>query len=167
MNRTLILVVSTLMVAVGCSSTVSTPVATSAPAPARSSAVADPVATALPAPSPSPRPTASFFAALPRARPVQPVATVPVGQSAWGLTSDGSAIWVWNGSAGVRIDPSTDRVAETFPVPSDPTGNSIAVGAGSIWVCAFDSNTVIRLDAKTGRHLARSRPDPAVKVKTA
>ena len=164
MNRALILFVSTLMAVVGCSSTVSTPVATtSSPAPAPSSAITDPVATASTARSPSPRATASFFAPLPSARPVQPVAAIEVSGALSGLTSDGSSMWVWGDTGVVRIDPSTDAVAATFPLTADATGNSMAVGSGSVWVCAFDGNTVTRLDAKTGRHLATiaAGPNPA------
>jgi virginiamycin B lyase len=164
MNRTLVLVVSTLMVVVGCSSTASTPIpATSSTSTASSSAVAVPVATVSPVPSPSPRPTASFFAALPSARPVQPVATISVGGRLSGLTVAGPSIWVLGGRGAVRIDPSTDKVAATFPLTADLTGNSMAVGAGSVWASAFDGNTVTRLDAKTGRRLATiaAGPNPA------
>jgi YVTN family beta-propeller protein len=47
----------------------------------------------------------------------------------------------------IRIDPTSNRVEETVRVGNHPTG--VAVGAGRVWVTAFDDSSVWRLDPRT------------------
>jgi hypothetical protein len=56
--------------------------------------------------------------------------------------------YLWASAPGypvMRIAPATDQVVQQF---HGPGGGQIAVGAGSVWVGAGDSKTVLRLDPK-------------------
>ena len=53
------------------------------------------------------------------------------------------------------IDPDTATVVDAIPIGSRPSG--IAVGAGDVWVGAFEDESVIRIDPQT-RHVIRAIP---------
>jgi DNA-binding beta-propeller fold protein YncE len=71
------------------------------------------------------------------------------------------SLWVINtGTAGAttngavqRIDPRTNRVISTFPLGRQP--RFAAAGEGGIWVLNQGDSTVSRVDAATGREVAR------------
>lgn len=48
----------------------------------------------------------------------------------------------------VRIDPATNRIAATYPVPGTPS--AVRAGGGAIWVSDPDRSAVHRVDPKTG-----------------
>jgi YVTN family beta-propeller protein len=58
-------------------------------------------------------------------------------------------IWVGNSLADsvIRIDPSTNRLAGTFPTGRTPA--AVAVGAGAVWVANSRDGTVTRYEPKT------------------
>jgi YVTN family beta-propeller protein len=61
---------------------------------------------------------------------------IPLGQPggdapAFWIATGAGAVWVTHGDALVKIDPATNRVVETLPIPS-PAG--LATGLGAVWV---------------------------------
>lgn len=99
-------------------------------------------------------------------RPIQeltPTATIHVGKSAdWVAISD-HAVWV--GSTGPdavsAIDPHTDRLIATIPLPGNPCAG-LAVGHGALWVplCAHP-NALVRVDLHTHKVTAVAGIGPA------
>lgn len=87
-------------------------------------------------------------------RPIQeltPTATIHLGKTAdWVAISDHG---VWVGSTGPNavseIDPRTNRLVATIPLPGDPCAG-LAVGHGGLWVplCAHP-NALVRVDLRT------------------
>ena len=75
---------------------------------------------------------------------------------AGGLTVAGGRVWL-SGRAYpglqpiVRVDPATNRKADT--VPTDAEG-ALAVGGGSVWQAGTATQTIYRLDPRSGRKLA-------------
>jgi YVTN family beta-propeller protein len=73
-----------------------------------------------------------------------------------GLTVAGGRVWL-SGRAYpgvqpiVRVDPATNRKADT--IPTDAEG-ALAVGGGSVWQAGIATQTIYRLDPKSGRRLA-------------
>jgi YVTN family beta-propeller protein len=65
------------------------------------------------------------------------------------------SVWVTNKNQNsvIRIDPSTDSVAQTFSVGKAPEG--IAVTDDAVWVANGIDETVWRLDPRTGNVVAR------------
>jgi virginiamycin B lyase len=65
------------------------------------------------------------------------------------VTSGFDSIWVSNGPTRTvsRIDPSTNTVLATIPVP-DPA-SVLAVGERAVWVTSVPGNTVTRIDPST------------------
>lgn len=47
-----------------------------------------------------------------------------------------------------KIDPKTNTIVATSP-PTGPNPQGIAVGAGNIWVAAYDNEHVYRIDPQT------------------
>lgn len=88
-------------------------------------------------------------------RPIEeliPTATIRVGKTADWVAITEDAVWV--GSTGPnavsRIDPLTNSLVSTVPVPGNPCAG-LAVGFGSLWVplCA-KPNALVRVDLRTG-----------------
>ena len=68
-----------------------------------------------------------------------------------GIGDDG--VWLITGDGLLsRIDPETDKVAETLQVEPDSAG--VAVGFGSVWVSSNRNNIVQRIDPDKGRAVA-------------
>lgn len=70
------------------------------------------------------------------------------------VSPDGS-LWVTLYGSGklARIDPASSRVMQEYLLPAGPNGGPYAVttdGAGIVWVNEIRTDTVVRLDPKTG-----------------
>jgi virginiamycin B lyase len=101
--------------------------------------------TVKPKPKPKPKPPAP---ALPAAGRV--TASIAVANAVSLAAGEGS-VWVSsNDSQLVRIDPATNAVVATIPLPP----GIVAVGAGSVWVSDFDRNQVNRIDPATNTVVA-------------
>ena len=90
------------------------------------------------------RPTARI--AYPRAR-----ASGPAGlnvREPVSVASDGSAVWVTDGSRRLtRIDARSDAVAQ---FPAGRTLDGVVSGAGAVWAFSSKTATVVRIDTRTG-----------------
>ena len=67
-----------------------------------------------------------------------------------GITAGNAGIWVTNAaehSVG-RIDPATNTVAESIPVPVVPY--ALALDGDTLWVTSFLDDRVVRVDLETG-----------------
>jgi DNA-binding beta-propeller fold protein YncE len=84
------------------------------------------------------------------------VATIAVGRAPLDIAVTPRAVWVTNSGGGgdsvVRIDPHTNRVAGR-PVRTGASPQSLALGAGSLWVANHDARTVSRIGPPPGRTL--------------
>ena len=73
-----------------------------------------------------------------------------------GLTVAGGRVWL-SGRAYpgvqpvVRVDPATNRKADTVPTEAD---GALAAGGGSVWHAGITTQTIYRLDPRSGRTLA-------------
>lgn len=78
------------------------------------------------------------------------LARYTVGRGPFGLTSDGSYIWVTNYTDGTvsKLQMSTGAVVGTYAVGSHPRG--VTLWASSVWVANEGSNNVTKLDISTG-----------------
>ena len=80
------------------------------------------------------------------------VNTIPVGNGARGVSSDGGHVWVANWDDGLRSVRSTRRsgtVVNTIPVGSDPFG--VSSDGTHVWVTHWVADgTVSEIDASTG-----------------
>ena len=78
------------------------------------------------------------------------VNTIPVGKSPWGVSSDGTHVWVanWGDDAVSEIDASTGTVVKTIPVGSNPEG--VSSDGSHVWVANWGDGTVSEIDASTG-----------------
>ena len=73
-----------------------------------------------------------------------------------GLTVAGGRVWSSGGAYTgiqpiVRVDPATNRKADTVPTQAD---GALAVGAGSVWHAGITTQTIYRLNSRSGRTLA-------------
>jgi YVTN family beta-propeller protein len=73
-----------------------------------------------------------------------------------GLTVAGGRVWLSGRAyAGVqpivRVDPATNRKADTVPTDAD---GALAAGGGSVWHAGIGTQTIYRLDSRSGRTLA-------------
>jgi YVTN family beta-propeller protein len=73
-----------------------------------------------------------------------------------GLTVAGGRVWLsgaaYSGAQPiVRVDPATNRRADTVPTEAD---GALAVGGGSVWHAGIGTQTIYRLDPRSGRTLA-------------
>ena len=109
------------------------------------------------------------------------VAQIRVGKDPWGVAAGYGGVWVSEGRSVSRLDPQTNEVAATIPLPGSIAGqptvpgdshtlNWAAVGAGSVWVAVAGKDlSVVRIDPKTNKVLATipvgaapERPTPIV-----
>ena len=122
----------------GCSSAVSTTAQHSA-----SPSAATATATATPSRLPSGGTLATVASGL---------GTMQSGHT-WGIGSDGTWVWVYNGDTGVlkRVTAATGAVAATIQLrPGCGKGcGNVAVGNGAVWVANDDDGTVTRIDPST------------------
>ena len=76
-----------------------------------------------------------------------------------GLTVAGGRVWL-SGRAYpgvqpiVRVDPATNRKADTIPTKAD---GALAVGGGSVWHAGITTQTIYRLDPARDTHSPRFR----------
>ncbi len=77
---------------------------------------------------------------------------IPIRHSAPGFLSLlGGSIWTTTGDGyAVRVDPTTDRVTATFPIPGTPA-EVAAAPDGTIWVAEKERNTLTRIDPTKNR----------------
>ena len=71
-----------------------------------------------------------------------------------GVATGEAGIWVGNAAAGsvARIDPSTNTIAESIPVPVKPY--ALALDGSSLWVTSFLDDRVVRVDLESGSVVA-------------
>ncbi|HEX6675492.1 MAG TPA: hypothetical protein VF486_10745 [Actinomycetes bacterium] len=85
------------------------------------------------------------------------VATIRVRRGPVDLAATPGAVWVTNSGGGgdsvARIDPHTNLLAGR-PVTTGASPQSLAVGAGSLWVANHDEGTVTRVDLASGKVVA-------------
>ncbi|MGH2859087.1 MAG: hypothetical protein ACRDMJ_16555, partial [Solirubrobacteraceae bacterium] len=71
------------------------------------------------------------------------------------LYADGS-LWVAGHGHVTRLDPETGRVQARIQVPADTVGSAqLASGAGSVWAAYTGPSTLLRIDPRTDRLVAR------------
>ncbi len=78
------------------------------------------------------------------------VQTIGVGGLPYGVSSDGTHVWVANtgDNTVTELKASTGAVVQTIPVGREP--HAISSDATHVWVANFDDNTVSELSASTG-----------------
>jgi len=93
------------------------------------------------------------------------VARVPVGARSPGWFVAGTKdIWVvTQEDTVVRIDPATNRVVTTLPVPGVPVEGATDV-RGIVWIPCKQSNTITRIDPATNRVLGALPAGPGAYV---
>jgi streptogramin lyase len=74
-----------------------------------------------------------------------------------GLTVAGGRVWLSGTTPSgvqpvVRVDPATNRKADTVPTGAD---GALAVGGGSVWQADSITQSITRLDPRSGRTLAQ------------
>jgi hypothetical protein len=92
---------------------------------------------------------------------------IPVGRALGvrGLTVTGDAVWVAseNDEELYRVDPATNRVVATFPIPDHVEG--VVQAGGWLWLSRYEPFELIRIDpatgAVTGRLAFDSQPNAA------
>jgi YVTN family beta-propeller protein len=94
-----------------------------------------------------PDPATVATTVAPATAPPTVVATTPV-QHPSGVAVGVGAVWVTAGdyqdTRVVRLDPASNQVAASIPVPDG--SDRLAVGAGAVWVASRSDNTVTRID---------------------
>ncbi len=123
-------------------------VSPSAGAPAATATLATPSAAALGSAVPA------------TARPVQPIASIKVGNLANGMTAGPTGLWVVTDAGLVRIDPATNQVATSFALTASTDGYELAVTKDVLWLTVFDSDLVKRLDPVSGKTVATIASPP-------
>ncbi len=78
------------------------------------------------------------------------IRTIPVGSNPWGVSSDGTHVWVANRNEATvsEIDASSGTVIRTIPVGIEPTG--VSSDGTHVWVTNFNDDTVSEIDASSG-----------------
>jgi DNA-binding beta-propeller fold protein YncE len=75
--------------------------------------------------------------------------SVPVGPDVDALVDTPNGLWVSTfGGRAALVDPDARKVVRRFALRS--RGSGISYANGSVWVSAYDSRLVVRLDAATG-----------------
>lgn len=71
-----------------------------------------------------------------------------------GVATGEAGIWVGNAAAGsvARIDPATNALAESIPVPVKPY--ALALDGSNLWVTSFLDDRVVRVDLESGSVVA-------------
>ena len=85
------------------------------------------------------------------------VTAIPIGRrfGVKGLAVTDDAVWVTSvfDEELYRIDPATEQVVATYPIPSHVEG--VAAAAGWLWLSRYDPDEVVRVDPETGALSAR------------
>ena len=78
---------------------------------------------------------------------------IPIGRrfGVKGLAVTDDAVWVTSvfDEELYRIDPATNEVVATYPIPSHVEG--VRAAAGWLWLTRYDPGEVVRVDPETGR----------------
>lgn len=91
---------------------------------------------------------------LDRARPDTGAQTVALPESGFAVATDENVVWVAGLEGRVfAVDADTAAVVRTVEVGDAPRG--VAVADGDVWVSLRDARAVVRLDAATGKEVAR------------
>ena len=87
-------------------------------------------------------------------RPIKPVATVTAALLAGGsMVAASGSIWTDSSKGIQRIDPATNAVVATIPMPNS-YGIGLAAGADAVWAADFDQSVVRRIDPATNQVVA-------------
>ena len=81
-------------------------------------------------------------------------AVVPLPSHSSGVIVAFGSVWI-TGTANdelYRVDPTTNQIASTIDLRSDP--RSLAAGQESVWICNEGDGTVQRIDSKSGELVA-------------
>ena len=85
------------------------------------------------------------------------VTEIPIGRryGVKGLAVTDDAVWVTSvfDEELYRIDPATNQVVATYPIPSHVEG--VTASGGWLWLSRYDPNEVVRVDPETGALTAR------------
>ena len=84
-------------------------------------------------------------------------ADIPAGQRPRGIAGGGSRVYVTDGKTGslLIIDTATGKLVTSVPVGASPEGVSLSADGKLLAVAVEDDNSVVLLDAASGRELAR------------
>jgi virginiamycin B lyase len=94
----------------------------------------------------------------PEARPLR-IAASPDGSLWVTLFGKGSLI---------RVDPVAETLIKEYPLPAGPSGGPYAVtvdGGGMVWTNEFYTNTVVRLDPRTGQTRVFTLPSKGLGIR--
>jgi virginiamycin B lyase len=95
-------------------------------------------------------------------------ALVPVTSVCTAMDVGFGSLWAADCEHGalVRIDPSTGKVAATYPLKGGSIAEegSVGVGEGAVWV-ASSSSSLVRIDPKTGTQTSTPLPVPGAGVR--
>ncbi len=85
------------------------------------------------------------------------VTEIPIGRryGVKGVAVTDDAVWVTSvfDEELYRIDPATNQVVATYPIPSHVEG--VTAAGGWLWLSRYDPNEVVRVDPETGALTAR------------
>jgi YVTN family beta-propeller protein len=105
--------------------------------------------------------TNAVVATIPIATPLDPALPpndlLGLRQARTDLATDATSVWAIKPEeqAVVRIDPQTNTVVATIPLPAKAT--AIAVDGSSLWVALFVTDSIARIDTTTGAVVATVR----------
>jgi DNA-binding SARP family transcriptional activator/ABC-type branched-subunit amino acid transport system substrate-binding protein len=72
----------------------------------------------------------------------------------WSIAAGAGGVWITDGSSLLRrADPISGTIVHSYDVRAPLNG--VAVGEGAVWALSGASATVLRIDARTGRVIAR------------
>lgn len=88
-------------------------------------------------------------------RDLRPVGTFPLAGEGWGLTTDGTSLFVSDGTDTLRVlDPKTFAVTRKLPVRLGGRAlyqlNELEWIEGEIWANVWHSERIVRIDPKSG-----------------
>jgi YVTN family beta-propeller protein len=77
--------------------------------------------------------------------------TIKVGNEPWGVSSDGTHVWVTNRGEGTvsEIEASTGKVINTIKVGKEPYG--VSSDGTHVWITNYGEDTVSEIEASTGK----------------
>lgn len=85
-------------------------------------------------------------------------------------TAPDGSLWVtlYNRGSLLHVDPITEKVIKEYPLPGGRSSGPYAVavdGAGIVWANEFSTDTVVRLDPKTGQIRAFTLPSKGAAIR--
>ena len=109
-----------------------------------------PASTGQITPGVPPTPTTAPALNLPPGRPVASTAVIDLELTSHVVVATDDAVWVAGGGTAQRIDPETNEAGTPVALEAGYDGFGMTFGFGSLWVAAFDTGKVARMDADTG-----------------